>query len=226
MLRNENLFKQFIKKMIPELERDEVIIGLLAARKKYAPEISRSAEIVDKIIVKRKEDVFRKFRRFMRVEKGDYIDFKTGNPIPVDAMVCYIDLNPRSSMRALNLFQKEMNDWVIEAALSEFDLSHFRKLDTKVFSALARRVSRRMYFLVDIDDQNPERYLDMLPKPLWITQTRGGFHLIYPSHREIKAEIFNAVSEHDLEVEVQRDTQTPVPGSLQGGVEVKRFEYG
>jgi len=221
LLKDEVMFKEFIKNIVPELERDEVIIGILAARKKYVPELSRSDEILDKIIVKREEDVFRKFRKFMRVEKGDYIDFNTGQEIPLNAMVCYIDLNPKSSIKALNTFFKEMDDWKYQAIVDhQFDLSQFRKLDTKVFSALARRVSRRLYFLVDVDDTELNRYPSILPDPLWISRTRGGYHLIYSNSKEIRSEVYNTVSQYNLNVEIQKEVQTPVPGSLQGGRQV------
>ena len=163
---DENSFREF-HEIVPKLEDDEVLICILAARKKYAP-IAKSEEMLDKLILKT-NDVDRaigKLRKFGFVDRV-YLEFNTMNWLPKEAMAMYIDLHPKSTIKAFSLFQQDIMKWIFDKINNpDFNSKTFRKLDTKLFSALARATSRRPYYLVDVDvkDEKVLRYVLDLSK--------------------------------------------------------------
>lgn len=229
LIYNKKLLREWFDYIVPELQNDEVLIGILCARKKYSDKISRSEEILDKVILKSDKDSnIRRLTKFLRIEEGDYIDFKTGEPIPLEAMVAYLDLYPKSTLKAISTWNKTVLQWMSDAIINpEFELRVFRKIDTKLFSSIAKSNSRKPVRILDVDDQNLERYFGKgLPKPDWVTRTRGGYHLIYftptkEKEREVSKELYEKSKNFDL-IEIQwHQGQTVIPGTLQGGVEVE-----
>ena len=222
----------FFESIVPELQDDEILTVILCARKKYSDRVSRSEEILDKCFLKsNRQSNIRKLVRFLRVEEGDYVDFKTGEPIPLSAMVAYIDLYPKSTIKALSEFNKTIHQWLFDAITNpEFDKTTFRKIDTKLFSAIAKSNSRKPVRIVDVDDKSllPE-LLPKVPQPDWITETRGGYHLIYRAEdreqlRTIGETFHNLLKVYKGRIEMQwHQGQTVVPGTLQGGFEVRKF---
>jgi hypothetical protein len=81
---------------------------------------------------------------------------------------------------------------------------------------------------MDIDEKNVgllekilrEKDLD----PLWITETRGGFHVILEHSKENCRKIYELSRDYKQIENQSHQAQTPVPGTLQGGFLVKRFE--
>lgn len=226
LIYNLRLVRKWYREVVSDLEGDEVYIVILCARKKYSSVISRSEEILDKCYLKRDmESNIRRLRKFLRVAEGDYVDFNTGNPIPVDAMVVYMDLYPKSTVRAVSKWVKGVFEWIDEALFSEdFDMSIFRKVDTKLFSAIARSSSRKPVRILDVDSKDEdkiEKVLNVFPTPDWVTETRGGYHLIYKVDSSMVKELGRTWREFKdtLDyVEVQwHQGQTVIPGTLQGG---------
>ena len=224
---DRKLLEEWYDAVVPELQDDEVLIAILCARRKYSDKISRSEEMLDKCILKgSKEANIRRLIKFLRVEEGDYVDFKTGEPIPLEAMVAYLDLYPKSCLKAVSTWNKTVLQWMSNAIVNpDFELRTFRKIDTKLFSSIAKSNSRKPARIVDIDDQNLDKYYG-LPKPDWITKTRGGYHLIYltptkEKEREVSKELYEKSKDLGL-VEIQwHQCQTVIVGTLQGGVEIK-----
>lgn len=219
---NWNLVEEFFEKVVPEPERDEVLIIMLAARKKYCSEISRSEEVLDKLIIEDKEIGLRKLRKFLRIEEGDYFDFKTRKQIPLSATAVYIDLYPKSCLKAIVEWNKLTHQWMYQAIVDEkFDLKVFKKLDAKWFSSLAKSSSRKPVRILDIDTK--EVKVD-IPRPDWITETRGGYHYIYkePSKETMKHLVTLAQKYNFIETSWHQGL-TVIPGTLQGGYKAKGF---
>ncbi|RLG16737.1 hypothetical protein DRN69_00185 [Candidatus Pacearchaeota archaeon] len=226
LLVNEKELLRFCKTVVPELKKDEVLIAMIVARKKYG-EISRSEEILDKTILKesKPEYIIRKLRKLGYVEEC-YIDFNTGQTIPSKCIAMYIDLSPKSTIRAFNLFNKEINEWAYQAITSDkFDIKTFRKIDTKLFSALARSTSRQPYFIIDIDNKDKKTLnntIELLKEHIvWISETRGGYHIITRKNNESGYIIHNNLNNKENIEIFSKQGQTPVPGSLQGGFLVR-----
>jgi len=218
------MVRKFCDYILPELKDDEVLVSLIVARKKYCVKISRSEEMLDRKVFKDIDSdyIIRGLRKFCFVDNV-YIDYNFGTFIPIEAMAVYIDLTPRSTVKAYYTFIDDMNKWQYQAVVSDsFDIALFKKIGTKLFSAIAKSVSRKMYILIDID--RPELLPQIVPKVekyiLWTTKTRGGFHLI--CDRDSSKVVFTEVKPSFPDgVEIFGKTiMTPIPGTLQGGVEV------
>jgi len=233
LIYDKRLIKEWIDEVVPEPEGDEVFIAILCARKKYSPAISRSEEMLDKVILKGdKSAIYRRLCKFLRVEEGDYIDFNSKKSIPLDAMVVYFDLYPKSTLKAISPWFKTINQWLYDAINNpEFNRATFRKIDTKLFSAIAKSNSRKPVRVVDID--NKDKIYDVLPlvpEPEWITETRGGWHLIYQvtDKNRLKelGKIYHELVSKEFKgvIEIQwHQAQTVIPGTMQGGFKVTGF---
>ena len=228
---DEKAYREFHETVFPNLQDDEVVICMIVARKKYAPEITRSEEMLDKLILKTDsvDFVISKLRKFGFVDDV-YLMYKSNDYIPPKAMAMYIDLFPKSAIRAYNVFCKDINQWMYDAIKNpEFERKNFRKLDTKIFSALARSNSRTPVRIMDVDVKD-EFFLEGVLKeaklePLWITETRGGFHVIVESTKENCRKIYELSRKYNVIENQSHQAQTPVVGSLQGGFLVKKYEF-
>ncbi len=220
MLWSEEEVEKFIEEVVPDLEKDEVLCVTLVARKKYA-NISRSVELLDKLIIKNKQSMLRKLRKFLRIEEGDYIDHKTGKPIPLKALAVYVDLCPKSCLKAITLWMKTAMEWQYQAIAGTLDLEIFKKLDTKWFSSVHKSNSRKPVAVVDVD----KKYLLNAPHPDWITETRGGYHLIYkePS-KETMRQLYLLSERYDFVELFRNQARTVIPGTIQGGFKVRRID--
>jgi len=223
---NRKQVEDFAKTVLAPLEKDEVYLMLLAARKKYWPELPRSEEVLKREIVRRNDPLYF-YQKVVRLfpQPTAYIEYNTGKPIPLEAMVIYVVVNPKSCVKAFTKFKKEVDDWMYELAVSEKpDFERFRRLDLKLFSAIHRSTSRHLYWLVDMDKHD----IDLLKSVarrigdeniVWVSATRGGFHLIVRKTEETGKLLFTEIAEIP-DVEVKKEAMTPVPGTEQGGYSV------
>jgi len=139
-------------------------------------------------------------------------------------MAAYLDLYPKSTLKAISTWNKTVLQWMSDAIINpEFELRVFRKIDTKLFSSIAKSNSRKPVRILDVDDQNLEQYFEAgLPEPDWITKTRGGWHLIYltptkEKEKEVSKELYEKSKDFER-IEIQwHQGQTVIPGTLQGG---------
>ena len=226
----KTLLEDFFRKVLVPLEKDEVYIALIVARKKYGA--SRSEEMLDKLVLKRSDPEYlvRKFQKFCNVENC-YLDRNTGEPIPPESMAVYIDLTPRSAMKAYRDFINSVERWssqltnlLLNGNLDEAErvLKNFRRLDTKLFSSLAKSPATSPYRIVDIDEKSSallKKVLGALKEHVvWVTETRGGYHVIVRNNRDTGI-IFHEVLRGLDKVELQfgKRLMTPLPGTMQGG---------
>jgi hypothetical protein len=225
---NEALTVKFIEKMVPKLERDEVLVALLAARKKYSPVLSKSHEVVARELIRdcTLEHVLQKIRKISVV--GHYLD--AGKIIPTDAFALYIDLNPKSVIRAVAPFFKEVNALLYQAMVTGTpDYNTIKRIDMKLFSCIHTSNSARPpYWDLDIDEKD----YALLEKTVayvgeenvsWIIESHGGFHIIVPRTQTTGIRIFKCGLPAPLKtkVSVEKEVTVPVPGTLQGGFMVR-----
>jgi len=226
LLVDEKLTKKFFIEVIPELKETECLLLMLSARKKYCTELARSEEILRREVIREKKwEVFlRKVKRLSYTE-GLYVD-KNGNPIPEHAFSIYVVLNPKDAVRAWFTLQKEISDLTYQYVKGDRDaLRQLKRIDIRWFSALHRTNSRKLYWIVDIDKKDKKllRYVLDIVEPAWISETRGGYHLILPANKE-NAVIFTEKEFRRPEIEVKKEPMTPLVGTLQGGHLVKNIE--
>jgi len=222
--------EEFLDTVFPNLRDDEVLIAIICARKKYSEALSTSQEMLDKMIIKTEDigSIVDKLFKF-GVVAGIYKDYKLNTYISPSAMAMYIDLYPKSSIKAFFEFTKTINNWMYEAMNNQHFNKHvFRRLDSKLFSAIAKCNSRKPYTIVDVDrkDVNLPNILEHVSdEPLWISETRGGYHIIFKRSNIVNRDIVFLKSNFDY-IEVQfSQGLTPVVGSLQGMFEVRKWNW-
>jgi len=131
------------------------------------------------------------------------------------------------------------------------NLELYRKLDLKLFSSIHKSKSKSKYFIIDIDKKDEtllNNTLDRikmgdLSKDLgsslqwqhpsiesisWISETRGGWHIILNRNEMTGKFIHELQTKYsyllkDSEVEIRKETMTPVVGTSQGGFVVKEY---
>ncbi|TXT58567.1 MAG: hypothetical protein BAJALOKI1v1_1610005 [Promethearchaeota archaeon] len=228
-IENINSVKKFISKMVPELKDDEVLIYFVFVRKKYCPEVKNHHQMVFRNILRDNsvEYILHKIKKI----PDEFIDYKTNISYKKNCYSTYIDLIPKSTLKAFIKFQKEMTDLMYQSFKNKELLSEFSKIKAKLLSNIHKSSSRKPYIMIDIDTKEEDIIDNVLEKivdrPEWISETRGGYHLIYKKTSEtckvIYTELITDKSFKEV-IEVKSEVMTPIPGLLQGGFLVNGLE--
>lgn len=225
LIYDEDEIRRFITNVLKPLEDDEVYILLLTARKKYSSVISTSQEVVQRDIIRNNdpERILRKIRKIANV-RGIYADKNTGEDIPLDALVLYLLVDPRSMLKGYREFVNTIQGWTYDSLKGESkNLEYYRRLDVKLFSAIHSSRSRSHYSVIDVDKKSHETLAEisrLLKEEIkWTTATHGGFHIIANKNKNTGAIIYNEISKMQ-DVEILKNAMTPIPGTLQGGFRV------
>jgi hypothetical protein len=230
LLKNEAEFIRFARAVLQKPETDEVLVAFLAARRKYSPEIPRNLEVVAREILKdvNRDYLLQKIRKLATV--GFYSDM--GKVLPTSCFALYIDVNPKSTMKAAALFGREAMDQMRTLAVSETKAyGFFRNIDARLFSAMQRSGSKNHpYWCVDIDIKEPSTVSAAsdhigAENIVWTSETHGGYHLLVRKNGETGRKLFAEPLPPHLadKIEVKKTAATPIPGTLQGGHLVRRF---
>jgi hypothetical protein len=222
-----NEIKDFINKVLAPLEDDEVYILLLNTRKKYCKEeLSRSEEVLGRELVRDNDipKIIRKIRKIACTD-GVYVDRNTLKPVHANCMVLYMLLDPRSTLKGYGEFISNVNKWIYESFKGESNLEFYRRIDTKLFSAIHKSRSRPLYRVIDIDKKD-EGILDKVTSLLegnirHIMETHGGYHITVDKNNETGRIIYEKISGHMVDIEILDEPMNPLPGTLQGGFKVK-----
>lgn len=222
-----NEIKDFINKVLTPLEDDEVYLLLLNTRKKYCPEeLSRSEEVLGRETIRDNviDKIIRKIRK-IACTNDVYVDRNTLKDVPLNCMAIYILLDPRSMLKGYGEFISNINKWIYESFKGESNLELYRRIDVKLFSAIHRSRSRSLYRVIDVDKKD-ENILYNVTSLLegnirHIMETHGGYHITVDKNNETGKIIFEKINGHMEYVEILNDPMNPIPGTLQGGFEVK-----
>jgi len=219
--------KEFVEKALPKLEKDEVFIMMLCARKKYCSELKRSEEgLCQKVI--RTNDPKIVTQKIEQITSSPY--FQDGEKIPQKAMAVYIDPNPKSTIKAFSTFVKETMNQVYSLTQNQDEsvYNYFRKLDVRLFSAIHRSTSRRWCWIIDVDKKDQSLLHEILTKlgenTIWVTETRGGYHVLVRATKTAGKIIFTEIVKVQ-DVEIQKEAMTPIPGTIQGGFKVRKVIF-
>lgn len=219
--------KDFAKKILMKLEDDEVYILLLSTRKKYCPvELYRSEEVLGRELIRQNDldKIIRKVKKITCVSEV-YADRNTLKDVNLNCMAVYVLLDPRSTLKGYGEFIEDINKWIYESFKGESkNLELYRRIDIKLFSAIHKNRSRGLYIVVDIDKKD-ETILDKITDLLndnirWVSETHGGYHVIVEKNDDTGTIIYKNIIGMEY-VEVLKDPMTPMPGTLQGGFQVK-----
>lgn len=230
LLVNEQAAREFIETTFPKLEKDQVLVMMLTARHKYEKTIAQESVVFRDIINKNDTDaIIRKIQRASIIDNL-YIDKRSNKPIPMSAFVIYVNLLPKSVLRGYITFTKETNDLLQGIVEGNKPIERLVRIKDDLFSAIHRSNSYVPYILIDIDKKDPDLLADIIRRIhydcIWINETRGGYHIISQKSKNLGRLIYeNKIYEmKELGIEIQKETMTPITGTLQGGVEVKRIK--
>lgn len=156
LLYNIEEVKDYAKRILMKLEDDEVYILLLNTRKKYCPvELSKSEEVIGRELISYNDldKIIRKIKKITRIE-GIYADSHTLEDIPIHCFALYCLIDPRSTLKGYGEFISNINKWIYENFKGESNLELYRRIDSKLFSAIHRSRSRSLYRVIDIDKKD------------------------------------------------------------------------
>jgi hypothetical protein len=163
---------------------------LAVSRKKDTPEITNSQEIVFREVIKREEDIIRKYNKI----KAMCTNYRDENNKSFPFYV-YVSLNARDSKRAAFLLMNKILGWIEEETQGVERSRMFKKLYGHHYSVLMMKECRtksQKYFMLDIDTKNKLKLskideclaATLSFEPL-IQETRNGYHYkVIPFNRQ------------------------------------------
>jgi hypothetical protein len=198
---DEEELKYFYTNILPRLTETEVYFVSLSARNKYLSEEEREelqlgrTEMFNKTIVRKDEwgRFIRSIRKFECNKRG--YTTKNNSYIPEKSIVCYININPSDTIKALGEFKKVLNEYEIEIASIAFNkrqttniAQRLNKLDNSLMTAYQQSTGEKTWIDIDCDvnkkykpheDEELKEYMEYkgLKDYYWI-DTRSGYHLL------------------------------------------------
>jgi hypothetical protein len=213
---DENELDKFIS-FLPNLKENERYYWSLFARKKYSTSLIKSN---DKTQLKRgvatKENLKDKIKQ-LEIEVGRW---KLRDvPAPQESLVFYLMPNPRCMRKATFKMAKHCID-LLENTNRGYNLAQ------EAMSCIQKSKSRTYFVDFDIDtkDVNLNLIKDILPEDCYtIIETRGGYHVLVDVRRFQSKDFYNWYNriKEAFTVDQVQDQLLPVPGTIQGGFEVK-----
>ena len=176
-------------------------ILIAVSRKKDTPEITNSQEIVFREVIKRKDDIIRKYNK-IKAQVTNYKD-ENGKSFP---FYIYVSLNRRDAKKGAFLLMNKMLGWAQEETNGTDRSRMWKKTYGHFYSCLMMKEARstgQKYFMIDFDEKNTiTKFLTELNNmgivPDIVQETRNGYHLkLKPFDRRL----LDSIKEHyDFEV--------------------------
>ena len=162
-------------------EEANVYLLMAVARKKENESLTNSKEIVFREVLKRTEDIDKKYKR-MRAMIESYKEY---------TFRIYVSINPRDTRKAFFLLQHDMIQWQQDMCNGLDVIAKLKRIDYLWFSSLAKPASRTKgrAFLIDIDkdcseDERDKIVDDVLPsgaeRPMLLLKQKSphGWHVV------------------------------------------------
>lgn len=240
LIYSKSEIQKFFSKL-PILTTDEIYSAVLFCRKKYATDEQRQSlkfgdnAAFDRKLVKGNDpDKFYNTLQRYNIPLGAYTD-PNGNEIPENVLALYMTTNPRCCKKAT----KELVHEIIEGNFqNNYD---FTSVESQFKNKIQKFASRKVLVDIDIDTKENNILGNVLTtiegigvKPTMVIETKNGYHVLVNIEELSSAEknwyrIFqtdicvywqNKLHKETI-VEIKTDTMCPIPGTLQGGFEVK-----
>jgi hypothetical protein len=217
LIYSEELVKEFLD-LLPDENEDEIYYLSLFARKKYCPELIWSNDKTQlKRLTSRKKDIIKKIKQ-LEIDYGLY-DLNS-RIVPQESLVIYIHPNPRSQLKAARVLMKKLTDIIC-------DNSKGFNVYQEALSALQKSKSKGYFIDFDIDtdkstfDANEMVYRFINEEAVTLIETRGGYHVLIEVAK-IDEKYKNTFYKNlKLYSDVEGDCFIPIPGTIQGGFNVK-----
>lgn len=163
---------------------------------------------------------------------------REGLVLPNESLVLYFLLNTRNKLDGIMKF-RESTDEAIQKCIESKTIF---KQGTSLKSCIHKAKSIKKYVELDIDTKDPEKIEKIFKfvysnvKPVCCIETHGGYHIILthmtrdiyefcnqPEFKYDEANINKKLISKKY-IDIRRDPQPPIPGTLQGGFQVKFYE--
>lgn len=203
IIHDEEELKWFFENVMPDLAATECYFLSLSARNKYLTKEEREfydlgrTEMFEKKIIRKKE--WSRFLRTIRKMECDSRGYttKNGMPIPSKTMVCYLNINPSDTVKALSKFQAIINEYFIEIASIAFNrrdtdniANRINKIDNNLMTCYQQATGNKTWLDFDFDipknSANSHVFVSLYSMYLnsegfsnyfWI-DTKSGYHLL------------------------------------------------
>lgn len=201
---------------------NEVYLTFMSARKKYNKELPSNIGCFKRNVVSGKTDLVKALRHY-ELARGTYVDFEHDVVLPENSLVTYASINARDVQNAC----KELTKHVIDVNFSGNELCI---KDARIETYLQKN-AKKEYIGIDLDTKEEKvvvplfsELYDKIPK-FDIIETRGGFHIIIHK-KHITAEtgkfLYKDMKKKYSDIDdIKNDIFSPIPGTIQGGFEVK-----
>lgn len=235
---SEEQIKQFFD-FIPSLQENEVHALAMFARHKYrhssdgALKTNVKDSCIDRRFFRYKDPVEMYVNLIKRYEvpEGCYTD-KNGIALPNHVMAIYGSVNPRSGKKGA----KELYVELMESFMDNRTFN-YSNIDSRARNKLQKNAARKVFLDIDIDEKDEailHTVLQFFQGELrkveqMILETRGGWHMLInikdlgKQMAKWKPELDTYLLKNNLahKVEVKTDTLCPIPGTKQGGFDVR-----
>lgn len=210
-------------------KEEQIFLLFLSARKKYCPDIVNTG-CFKRVIVKYKNNEKNSVRKLFNVLKQyeiplNYYFDKNNNSIPQESLVAYASLNPRNAIHATQELSKD----ILDKAFSH-DTHFFSTIDQKFKNNLQKHPIKQ-FVGIDLDTKDETIYNQLVNDLLSIInifsiiETKGGYHIIIDKNNinNINGQIiYKKLKEKYKDIDqISNDLFSPIPGTLQGGFQVK-----
>lgn len=160
----------------------------------------------------------------------------SGHNIPLNTVTCYININPSSMIKAYHHLTQKMDNALYELVHNDNEDKYidFLKLQNNLNTEVQKAKSRRVWIDIDFDVDNIEPvhyFLNCLGKydeRIVKIKTHSGYHVMLRKDylKEQKPNLGELVNEvkrvyETKEVIINSNAMIPLPGTFQGGKEVK-----
>jgi len=226
IVNNYQELESFIQ-FLPELEDNETYYFSLIARGRYSPQSALGSNknfLQLKRFTATKDKIFEKIKQ-LECEVGSYT--VKGNVIPQEALVVYMNINPRDQIRAARQTFQKLSEMFSQNRASEI------KVNSVAMTELHRATGRKLFYDIDFDLDTNLNFQDQVKRRMSIEKSlltitggavefinsRGGFHALVRLKdipQEVKSSWYHKVSELPG-VDIKGDNMVPVPGTTQGG---------
>jgi hypothetical protein len=185
---DEDELRYFYDNVLPPLKQDEVYFVSLSARNKLLTEdqklkiqLSRT-EMFERRLIREREWI--RFLRTIRKFETTYGAYttKNGSNIPNEAIICYININPSSILKAYRDFNKQMNEYMYELAEcitqghdTDNIMRRIKKQDRLLMNSYQKARGTKHWIDLDFDVPKDNNWIyTILKNMVWIVKMRGG----------------------------------------------------
>lgn len=149
---NQPVLEKFFLDVVPSLQNDEVLIYFVFARKKYCPEIRNHHQMVHRSTFSNTDLSY--ILAKLKGVSTRYYDFDTGKKYKEECLSLYIDLHPKSTVKAYSQFNLRMSRLQLEILQNPDARNNFRSLRNHLMSEIHKADSRKPFIIMDVDEKD------------------------------------------------------------------------